>query len=74
MKAFSALAITLTVVGAINWGLVGLGYFLGTPLNLVNLLLGSWIAVEYGVYIAVGVCGLLVGYVHLTNKCTMCEH
>lgn len=73
MKALSIIAVLLTVIGAINWGLIGIGYFAETNLNLVNLLLGTWPVVEAVVYILVGVCGLLVGYAHVAKKCTMCE-
>lgn len=49
----------LVLVGALNWGLVGLGAFLGMNLNLVNLLLGAWPQVEWVVYLLVGVSALV---------------
>jgi uncharacterized membrane protein YuzA (DUF378 family) len=49
----------LVIVGAINWGLVGLGGFFGGNWNLVNMLLGSWPSVEWIVYILVGVAGVM---------------
>lgn len=52
------LAFVLTIIGGLNWGLVGLGGFMGTNLNLVNLLLGSWPEVEWIVYILVGLSAL----------------
>ncbi|HWH16361.1 MAG TPA: DUF378 domain-containing protein [Candidatus Paceibacterota bacterium] len=52
------LAFVLTIIGGLNWGLVGLGGFMGTNLNLVNLLLGSWPQVEWIVYILVGLSAL----------------
>ena len=66
----SSIAYYLTVIGGLNWGLVGLGYFLGTNLNIVNLLLGSWPVVEFAVYILVGLATimLLVGC-----KCAKCK-
>ncbi|OGY11210.1 MAG: hypothetical protein A3A58_02165 [Candidatus Blackburnbacteria bacterium RIFCSPLOWO2_01_FULL_41_27] len=49
----------LVVIGAVNWGLVGLASFLGGgDWNLVNMLLGSWPAVENLVYVLVGAAGL----------------
>lgn len=63
----------LVVVGAVNWGLVGLGGFLKMNLNLVNLLLGSWPMAEWIVYLLVGVAGLLFGYVMLTMKECGCQ-
>jgi uncharacterized protein len=71
MKAIGTLAVILTVVGALNWGLVGIGGFAETNLNLVNLIFGSMPTVELVVYILVGLSGLLVGWAHATKKCEM---
>ena len=71
MKGMPMLMMLLVVVGAVNWGLVGLGGFLGSNLNVVNLLLGSWPAVEWVVYILVGLSGLMVGHAHMSGKCGM---
>lgn len=53
MKAMNAVALTLVIVGALNWGLVGLLDF-----NLVAALFGldSWLSAL--VYILVGLAGL----------------
>ena len=48
----------LVIAGAINWGLVGLGGFLGRGLNVLNLALGSWPEVEWAVYILIGLAGV----------------
>lgn len=53
------LAFILLAVGGLNWGLVGLGGFLDSNLNVVNLLLGSWPVVEWIVYILVGVAAVV---------------
>jgi len=71
MKVLGAIAVILTVVGGINWGLVGIGGFAETNLNLVNLIFGSWPTVEWIVYILVGISALLVGWAHMTKKCEM---
>ena len=73
MKTVSVIAVILTVVGAINWGLVGLGMWMGSNLNLVNLLFGAWYTLEVIVYLLVGISGLLVGWAHLKKECTMCK-
>lgn len=52
------LSLALVIVGAINWGLVGVGGFLDANWNLVNLLLGSIPAAESLVYVLVGLAGL----------------
>ncbi|EKD86175.1 MAG: hypothetical protein ACD_37C00430G0001 [uncultured bacterium] len=57
MKWVELVATLLVVVGAINWGLVGL---LG--MNVVSELAGSWPMVERVVYILVGASGLWLLY------------
>jgi len=49
-------ALVLVIIGAINWGLTGLGY------NLVNIILGSIPMLEKIVYILVGLAGLYTIY------------
>lgn len=49
----------LVMIGALNWGLVGLGDFLGQNLNVVNMLLGSMPQVESVVYVLVGLSALM---------------
>jgi uncharacterized membrane protein YuzA (DUF378 family) len=44
----------LVLVGALNWGLVGIGSLIGTNLNVVNLILGRISILETIVYILVG--------------------
>ena len=58
MKQVGMIGMVLVIVGAINWGLVGLGGFMGSNLNLVHMLLGRWPQVEWVVYILVGLSGL----------------
>jgi len=62
----------LVVIGALNWGLVGLGgFFGGGNWNVVNLLFGSWAWLEWLIYVLVGVGGVitLVG----RCKCSKCK-
>jgi uncharacterized protein len=47
----------LVIVGAINWGLIGLGEFAGANWNVVGMLLGAWPQVEWLVYVLVGASG-----------------
>jgi uncharacterized membrane protein YuzA (DUF378 family) len=51
-------SLVLVIVGALNWGLVGLGQLIDANLNLVNLLLGSFPTLEAVVYLLVGAAGL----------------
>ncbi len=59
----------LIMIGAINWGLVGLGYFLGQDLNIVHMILGMYPAVESVVYVLVG----LAAIVKLLKLCKCCK-
>ena len=63
-KVLYWIALVLTVVGAINWGLVGALEF-----NLVNYLLGTWPMVEKIVYIVVGVAGIYLFFSSLFCGC-----
>jgi uncharacterized protein len=69
MKNFDVLGWWLLVVGALNWGLVGLGNLLNLGnLNLVNLVLGSVPVLESLVYVLVGLAGLMSLYNHVSKK------
>lgn len=67
MKAFHTIAFILVVVGAINWGLVGLGDW-----NVVEMILGSVAWLEKLVYILVGLSGVLLVFTH-KNDCRSCQ-
>ncbi len=53
-------ACILVTIGALNWGLVGLGWLAanGADWNVVHMLLGSWMQVEAIVYVLVGLAGV----------------
>lgn len=66
------LSMTLLLVGALNWGLTGLGMLIGSNLNVVNLLLGTWPTVEAIVYILVGLAAVKVIVMMLMGRsCSM---
>lgn len=54
MKSMHMAAWVLVMVGALNWGLVGIGALVGSNLNVVDLLLGNWPMVEAIVFVLVG--------------------
>lgn len=56
------LSLALVIVGALNWGLVGIGNYVDANWNLVDLLLGWTPAIENLVYVIVGLAGLYVLY------------
>jgi uncharacterized membrane protein YuzA (DUF378 family) len=66
-KTLHMVAFVLTVVGALNWGLMAL-----LNLNLVSMLVGTWPMVEKVVYILVGVSGLYILLTHMKD-CKICS-
>ena len=54
MATLQKVALVLTIIGAINWGLVGLFDF-----NLVDYLFSSMYIIARIIYIIVGICGLI---------------
>jgi uncharacterized protein len=71
MKALHIIAFLLVVVGALNWGLLGLGALMGSDWNVVHMILGSLPQLENIVYLLVGLSGI---YLLLTHKkeCRVC--
>lgn len=53
MKTFNCIALTITIIGAINWGLIGFFDF-----NLVALIFGDATLISRIIYALVGLCGL----------------
>jgi uncharacterized protein len=68
MKVVHAIAFVLVVVGAVNWGLIGIN----ESWNVVDMLLGKWPVVENIVYILVGLSGLGLVFTH-KKDCKACE-
>ena len=53
MKALDKIALMLIIIGAINWGLIGLFKF-----NLVEMIFGDMTALARIIYALVGISGL----------------
>ena len=51
--ALDAVALTLSIIGAVNWGLIGLFKF-----DLVAFLFGSMTLLSRIIYTIVGICGI----------------
>jgi len=64
MNVLDWTALVLVVVGALNWGLVGIAHFVDSAAswNLVNILLDSVPAAEFGIYVLVGLAALYTVY------------
>ena len=54
METLQKTCLVLTIVGAINWGLIGLLDF-----NLVSTIFGSGTMLEKLIYILVGIAGII---------------
>lgn len=53
MKVLNCFALTLGIIGALNWGLLGL-----LDVNLVEFLFGTASVVSRAIYVLVGLSGL----------------
>ncbi len=53
MKVIDIIALVLVIIGAINWGLVGIFNF-----NLVDAIFGAMSVISRIIYILVGISGL----------------
>ena len=54
MEMLQKIALVLTIIGAINWGLIGLLDF-----NLVEMIAGGVDMIERIIYILVGIAGII---------------
>ena len=54
MKTIQKICLVLTIIGAVNWGLIGLFDF-----NLVSTLFKGSTVIQNIIYIIVGICGLI---------------
>jgi uncharacterized protein len=74
MKAMHMITFILVIIGALNWGLVGLGWLVGggADWNLVHLILGSWMWLEGIVYILVGLSAVWLLVMH-KKECKVCS-
>ena len=68
----SMIAKILIIVGAVNWGLIGIGMLLGQgdSFNVVRMILGSVPVLEAIVYVLVGIAGVMKIF---GCKCSKCE-
>ena len=65
MCGLHKVAWALVIVGALNWGLVGIANF-----NLVDAILGQWETLERIVYVLVGLSGVAALF---CNSCKACK-
>ena len=53
MKVINYIVLIISIIGCVNWGLIGLFDF-----NLVDMLFGTGAILSRAVYILVGICGI----------------
>ena len=66
METLQKSALVITVIGAINWGLIGLFDF-----NLVEMIFGHMTILSRIIYTLVGLCGIInlgILFYHLEHK------
>jgi uncharacterized membrane protein YuzA (DUF378 family) len=71
LSSIDWIALALVIIGALNWGLIGIGMFVDANWNLVDILLGWAPDIEALVYILVGLAALYVFY--LTYQLSVAE-
>lgn len=69
----STIGYYLVILGAINWGLVGLSDFTAMNLNVVSLLVGGMPALESLIYIIIGIAGVVTCYGCRCSTCKACR-
>ena len=70
MKTLDAIVLTLVIIGAINWGLVGLFNF-----DLVAFLFGNMTVLARIIYISVAVAGIFYSILLFRqDECTPCQY
>lgn len=60
MNALEWIAFVLVMIGALNWGLVGIGGWMGSPIDLVAITLGSIPFLQNLVYVLVGLSAVVM--------------
>lgn len=73
MKIVHAIAFILAMIGALNWGLIGLGSMIGSNLNVVGMLLAAigLSSLESTVYLIVGLSAVWLLVMH-KKECKVC--
>ena len=72
MKILHMVAFILLVIGGLDWGLIGLGGFVGSNWDVLGMLLGSWPQVLWIVYVLVGISAVWLLITH-KKHCKECS-
>lgn len=71
MKGLHMITFLLTIIGGLNWGLIGIGGLMGSDWNVVHMIVGSVPTLEAIVYILVGLSAVWLVLGH-KKDCRMC--
>ena len=71
-KMLGKVSMFLLAIGGLNWGLTGLGGFMGSNLNAINLIFGSMPTLEWLIYLLVGLAAVYSFYLILVQKECVC--
>ena len=71
MKGLHMITFLLTIIGGLNWGLIGIGGLMGSDWNVVHMIVGSVPTLEAIVYILVGLSAVWLALGH-KKDCRMC--
>lgn len=66
------IAFILLIIGGLQWGLIGIGGFVGSNWDILGRLLGSWPSVLWIVYILVGLSAVWLAFTH-KGDCKTCS-
>jgi hypothetical protein len=72
MKATHKIAFILTIIGGLNWGILGVAAFFGHDLNIVEWIFGSIPWLLNLVYVLVGISAIVLLFGH-KKECKTCE-
>ncbi|MHB8710179.1 MAG: DUF378 domain-containing protein [Minisyncoccota bacterium] len=70
-KNLHRIAFVLVIIGALNWGLIGIGGYMNSDWDVVKYFLGTWSWLQDLVYVLVGLSGLFLIFDH-RGTCKMC--
>lgn len=56
--SWGSVSMIFVLIGGVNWGLIGVGGFIGSNLNVINLIFGGAPVIEWIIYILVGLAAL----------------
>ena len=72
MKNLHMASWILLIIGGVNWGLIGLGGFVGANWNVVGLIFGFSPMIEWLVYVLVGAAAVYELISH-KGRCKECS-